>query len=108
MAPFKGAYAGAESEPEIALVFAGEIIGRGGYSHGGRMTGHVPAVGQQGHGTEKEPGHNLHDHRHEGQRDDDPCAPLMGMVMFREKIMTVGTLKSLIIRQKIDLRLEAL
>ncbi len=84
--------AGAEAEMGIARMLAREQIGDGGDPQRGRMGGHVPAIGQQRHRSEKRSCRDLADHHDHGQRDHEPSAALVTGVLRTEKHVIVGPL----------------
>ena len=93
-------FSGAEGKPGIIEMFTRPVIGQGGNTHGGCVTGHVPAVGQKGHGTEQKTGNYFHDHCRRGQTDDKPGSPLVDTVVLRKKIMLMRAYKMVVIGQR--------
>jgi hypothetical protein len=49
------------------------------------MTGHMPSIRQQGHGSEGPPGKDLHNHGHAGQPENGPrtllSTPMIMVIM---------------------------
>ena len=68
--------AGTEREPGIAGMAAAVDVGKDRQSERDRVGGHVQAVGEQRHRTEREPGHDLDHHGRGGQKGDDQGAQL--------------------------------
>jgi hypothetical protein len=53
------------------------------------MGGHVPAIGEEGHGTEQGAGHDFGDHHRRRQRDHEPRPQGIAIVVSSKEHMTV-------------------
>ncbi len=69
-------FAGAERKPPVVGMPARKAVGKYADHEGRGMRGHVQAVRQQGHRTEREAGRDFHDHGNGRNHYDDQCAPL--------------------------------
>eukprot|EP01022_Parablepharisma_sp_SALTPOND_P021856 TRINITY_DN43714_c0_g1_i1.p6 TRINITY_DN43714_c0_g1~~TRINITY_DN43714_c0_g1_i1.p6 ORF type:complete len:319 (+),score=122.47 TRINITY_DN43714_c0_g1_i1:1736-2692(+) len=82
--------AGAETEAGVVGVAPGQPVAQGGDAQGGGVGGHVPAVGQQGHGAEDDARGHLHHHHHRGQGDDQAGAVLVARLGRAQKVVAVA------------------
>lgn len=64
-------FARAEAEPGIRRVAAAEIVGQCCDEKRGNVRAHMPAIGEQRHGIERDAGDNFDDHHCGGNADHD-------------------------------------
>ena len=83
-------FAGAKREPGVVNVAARVPVGEARYRERAGVRQHVPAVGDERHGTVDHAAHDLGHHHGRGQRDDEPGAPLVLGVRAAEEIMRMG------------------
>ena len=81
--------AGPEDQVRVVGVAAGPDVGEPGHGHGPGMAGHVPAVGQQGHGAEKPARDDLGGHGPYGQPEDEARAAFAVFVVVM--VVSAGT-----------------
>ena len=70
-------------------VAAREPIGQSGNRQRPGMGGHVEAIGQERHRAIDRAGNDLADHHRRRQRDDDPGAARIAVMVFTKKNMVV-------------------
>ena len=81
--------AGAEREPRVGGVAARKAIGQRGDRERGDVGRHVDAVGHHGHRAEQGSAGDFRDHGGRRERDHEPGAPLVTVMLLAEEDMGV-------------------
>ena len=81
--------AGAEGKARVAGVLARKAIGEGGDAERAGMRRHVPTVRHHRHRAEQVTADDLRHHHHGGERDHEPGALFVGIVLGAEKYVAV-------------------